>query len=341
MKSKTTYYSLTAALCVLLTGGDFPASAQEGGFDVETEVIDFSSDDLLKDDVVSQENEPVLLESSEIILTQEPEAVTPEVTTPPEQALDLPTATVTEAAAAPEIKAVPHSGTYYDSASIMGGSNTPGPREVDPRYEPGSSFVVVSKTAGADSQPARIIAAQRALELGRYTSALELYEDLYKKNPKNKQILMGLAVAQQESGFDASALATYDELIKLDPNNLDAVANMLGLMKEQSPAMAMQKLQELWARGDVNSNIASELGLASAQLGQTQDAMKYLGVAVSMEPNNPIHFYNMAVISDRAGAKKDAIEYYEKALEVNSTTGAGLSIDKKQIYDRLSHLRSL
>ena len=239
---------------------------------------------------------------------------------------------------------VPYSGTYYDTSTIGAGSasgNSTSPRQVDPRYEPGSSFVVVEKTVKANSIPARITAAQRALELGRYTSALELYEQLYRENARNEKILMGLAVAQQQSGFTESAIATYEELLKVDEDNVDAMTNMLGLLKTQYPSVAYRRLRDLWTNNSGNANVASELGLISSSLGRPEEALRYLGIAASLEPDNASHFYNMAVINDRAGGKKNAIELYQKALEVDIAYGAGRSIQREKVYDRLAYLRRL
>ena len=239
---------------------------------------------------------------------------------------------------------VPHSGQYYDSDYIVPSAalaGNAGPREVDPKYEPGSRFVVVRKGAGPESTQAQLVAAQRALSLGRHTSALELYEQLYRKEPKNRQVLMGLAVAQQHSGFTESAIATYEELLRIDPKNTDATVNMLGLVKAQYPSVAYRKLKDLWNDNSQNPGIAAQLGLTSASIGNMDDAFRYLGIAASLEPNNPLHFYNMAVVSDQAGAYKDALELYEKALEVDITFGNGRAIPREQIYDRLARLRRL
>jgi len=247
-------------------------------------------------------------------------------------------------AAEPELKQVPHSGTYYDSDSIVPDpaiGAAVGPREVDPKYEPGSQFVVVKRSAGPDTIPARIVSAQRALKLGRYSSALEMYEQLYKKVPKNKQVLMGLAVAQQQSGFTESAIATYEELLALDPKNTDATVNMLGLLKEEYPAVAYHKLKDLWDKNSQNPALAAQLGLTSASVGNAQDAIRFLGIAATLEPTNPLHFYNMAVISDRAGDVKGAVELYQKALEVDVAYGSGRSIPREEVYDRLATLRRL
>ncbi len=241
-------------------------------------------------------------------------------------------------------KPVPHSGLYYDADSLVPSSalgTSVGPRNVDPKYEPGSSYVVVRKGAGAHTRQAKMVAAQRALKLGRYTSALELYEQLYKKAPRNTQILMGLAVSQQESGFVESSIATYEELLKVDPKNTNATVNMLGLVKQRYPSVAYRKLKDLWQRNSQSPAIAAQLGLTSASAGNPQDALRYLGIAASMEPQNASHFYNMAVVSDQAGAYKDAVDLYQKALEVDISYGNGRSIPREQVYDRLAKLRRL
>ncbi len=241
----------------------------------------------------------------------------------------------------PEPKAIPYSGQYYDADSIGGnkalGNNSP--RQVDPKYEPGTRFVVVEKGAGSDSVQAQLISAQRALKLERYAAALDMFESLYKKTPNSPPVLMGLAIAQQNNGLTESAIATYEELLSLNPNNVDAMVNMLGLMKIRYPEIAFRRLKDLWDAHPNNAAIAAQLGLVSAGTGNTQEALRYLGIAASIDPQNASHYYNMAVLSDRAGAKKQAIELYQKALEVDITYASGRSVPREQIYDRLAYLR--
>ena len=49
----------------------------------------------------------------------------------------------------------------------------------------------------------------------------------------------------------------------------------------------------------------------------------------------------MAVVADRAGAQKRAIDYYERALELDATYGGSRTVPRDSIYDRLSKLRRL
>ena len=293
---------------------------------------------------------PVKAEVTVSEIQSEPAKAKPDITGVPTQPdskvlTPVPEETVaTDAPAAEKAAPVQHSGLYYDSDYIVPSAalaGNAGPREVDPKFEPGSRFVIVRKGAGPESTQARLVAAQRALSLGRYTSALELYEGLYRKEPKNRQILMGLAVAQQQSGFTESAIATYEELLRIDPKNTDATVNMLGLVKSQYPSVAYRKLKDLWDNNRQNAGIAAQLGLTSASVGNMDDAFRYLGIAASLEPNNALHFYNMAVVSDQAGAYKDALDLYERALQLDVTFGDGRAIPRDQVYDRLARLRRL
>jgi len=321
-------------ICLCL-GMSFPVIAQE------TQTLD---DVMLN--IEAEQNSPTPDTSSVVINPIEEAAPIP---VQPATPLDAPVEPIIEqepetiAQPINDPQPVPYSGLYFDADSIGGNSplgNT-APRQVDPKYEPGSRFVVVERGASAGSTQAQLIAAQRALKLKRYAAALDLFENLYKKTPNSRPVLMGLAIAQQNNGFTESAIATYEELLAIDPNNIDATVNMLGLMKRRYPAVAFRRLKDLWENNAENPAIAAQLGLTSAATGNTRDAIRYLGIAASLEPSNASHFYNMAVLSDRAGARKDAVDLYQRALEVDVTHGGGKTVPREEIYDRLAFLRRM
>lgn len=198
-----------------------------------------------------------------------------------------------------------------------------------------SSGKVEFETTSLD---ARVVAAGRALKLGRYTAAAEMYEDLYKLNPRDPRILMGRAILFQKTGDDRAASA-YEELLLVDPGNADAIVNLAGLIRKEYPAVALGKLLDLRQRYPDNPAVAAQLGVAYADSGNLPDAYRYLSLAASMEPNNPLHYFNMAVIADRAHEAPKAIAMYEKALEVDAVHGTGRAIPRDKIYDRLAQLR--
>ena len=233
---------------------------------------------------------------------------------------------------------------FYDSSAVAPGSTptqSTAPRKVDPREEPGQSFIVVKKNQAAGSYESQIVAANRALKLGRDSSALEMFEGLYKRNPRDVRVLMGLAVAQQKTGFAASAIQTYEDVLKRDPNNQEAVVNMLGLMKQQYPEVALRRLSDLRKKYPNNPGIAAQIGMTQADLGHYDDAMRFLGIAASLEPNNAAHIFNMGVLHDRRGQRSEAIAMYEEALKIDAIHGASRSIPRESVYDRLASLRRM
>ena len=213
-----------------------------------------------------------------------------------------------------------------------------GPRKVNPVNQPGSKLVIVTKDAKADSPRATLVSAQRALQLGLYDSALEIYETLYQKNPKDPNVLLGRAIAMQRLGRDEAAVAAYGELLDQVPDNMDARINMYGIVGKRYPAVALQQLLGLWDKNPTQIGVIAQVAVIQANLGRYGDALKSLGVAASLDPNNPAHIFNMAVISDKGGNKKDAIALYERALEIDTMTGAR-TIPRDAVFQRLAELR--
>lgn len=232
---------------------------------------------------------------------------------------------------------------FFDAESLIPqgemGTKSPGPKKVNPELQPASRLIVVKKDAKPDSLAAKIVSADRAMKLGRYDAALEMYDTLYAKNSRDPRILMGRAVTQQRLGQYDSAMLSYQELLDINPDNLEAKINMLGLLATKYPAVALRELMDLKEAQPDNVGIVAQIAITQAQLGDIDDAIKYLGMASSMEPHNANHLFNMAVIADRGGKTTDAVQYYEKALEVDTVYGRSQSIPREAVYERLGQLR--
>ncbi|MCB1530479.1 MAG: tetratricopeptide repeat protein [Rhodospirillales bacterium] len=100
-------------------------------------------------------------------------------------------------------------------------------------------------------------------------------------------------------------------------------------------------LKKLHARHPENAALAAQLGLVSARAGREEEAIRYMSLAAALAPEKAGYIYNVAVMVDRSGAHKKALPLYEKALETDAAYGAGLSVPRGRIYDRLYYLRRL
>jgi Flp pilus assembly protein TadD len=233
---------------------------------------------------------------------------------------------------------------YYDSrAATLPPSgplaNSVGPRKVDPISEPASKLVISNRTHSAHDQEALIVAANRALDLGRNESALEMFDQLYAKNKRDARILMGRAVAQHRLGLDDLAILSYEEVLNLAPDNTEAIVNMMGLICKQYPEVALRRLSDLRDKYPANDLVIAQLGMVHATMGNMNEAIRMLTTAATIAPNNALHLYNLAVLSDRNGLTDKAIKYYQDALKTDAVHGGGKSVPRAQIYDRLSQLR--
>lgn len=265
------------------------------------------------------------------------------------------TATASRASPFDELEKDEEENKIYDSPPGDLFAKMPAP-SLNPQRGANSSIIVVQKAGDAKAQKnysdaekvsieatsldRQLVAGSRAVKLGMYDAAAKIYDDLYRKNPRDIGTLMGRAVLFQKTGERARAIESYEAVLELTPDNTEAIINLAGLIRKDQPAVALEKLLNLREKYPNNVAIAAQLGVSYADAGNLVDAYKYLDLAASLEPRNPLHYFNQAVVADRAGDKEKAIGLYEKALEIDAIYGTGRAIPRDQIYDRLSHLRS-
>ena len=201
-------------------------------------------------------------------------------------------------------------------------------------------YLVLNKDKDPEEVDARLIAARRALAEGNSAAAVEMFDQLRAKRPSDSRILMGRAVALQQSGQNMAALSAYEEVLKKNPKDLDALTNMLGLLRKQSPQLALEKLQELRSTYPANAKITGQLGIVYGDAGQYDKALQYLSEAIAMEPGNISFIFNRAVIYDRKGDRVKAGEAYRQclALYAKQQGAGGQSIPVDMIRNRLGSL---
>lgn len=230
---------------------------------------------------------------------------------------------------------------FFDANQLVpqGEMAKKGPNAVDPSSQPASKLIIVKQNYKADSREAQVISAERALNLGRFDSALHMFDVLHKANKKDSRVAMGRAVSLQRLGRFDEAMQMYEVVSELEPKNVDVKVNMLGLLATRYPAVALRRMLDLHKGNRGNANLVAQIAVAYAQSGDTSSALQFLGVAASMEPRNANHLFNYAVIADRAGDSDKAAEYYQRSLEVDTIHGGGRSIPRDAVYDRLAQIR--
>lgn len=200
-------------------------------------------------------------------------------------------------------------------------------------------YLIVKKEKDANDADSRLTAARVALWQGHYQAALELFDDLYKKNPRDIRIAMGRAVALQKLGQTDQALSAYQEALSTDPKNVEALTNMLGLIKGQDTQTAVTKLLQLREMYPANADVTAQLGMVYGVAGDYENAVKYLDMAEALKPGRAIVLYNKAVAYDRMGRTFEAAELYRKIVRMASDGQLDQQFPVESVRKRLAVLR--
>jgi len=259
----------------------------------------------------------------------------------------LPTATKAEAASQPsaaELAVVHNAGTQPGAVPAPANANggkvtdmlTSAPANVRPLPK---QYLVVKKERNASDFDARLMAARSALAQGSYQSALELFDDLYKKSPTDMRVLMGRAVALQKVGQVDEAMSAYQGVLRKDPRNVEAMTNMLGMLKGKDAPSAIKKLQQLRDLYPANADVAAQLGMVYGVTGDYNNAIKYLDMADSLKPGSPNVLYNRAVAYDHMGNSSQAATLYRQILLLASDGDLDESFPLEVVRQRLATMR--
>lgn len=201
------------------------------------------------------------------------------------------------------------------------------------------AWLQVSKNRDAGDMDSRLTAARSALAQNRNSAALQLFTELKEKYPKDGRVLMGRAVALQKLGQNEEALGAYEAVLIANPKSLEALTNMLGLLKGKDPQLAVSKLTELHETYPYQADITAQLGVAHAQAGDYEQALRYLDMAEAMDPGSAYILYNKAVLHDKMGHNTQAGDLYRQLIRmsVDGTLDENLPLD--HIKRRLSVMR--
>lgn len=178
------------------------------------------------------------------------------------------------------------------------------------------SYVVVRKEKDGGALDSRLKTARSALIQNRDMAALQLFNEMYEDYPRDNRVLMGRALSMQKMGQFDQALMAYEDILGNDPKNLEALTNMLGILKMQNPELAVEKLTELREAYPFSADIVAQLGVAHAGMKSYAEALKYFDMAEALQPGSGYVLYNKAVLYDRMGNQQQAAMLYRQLVRM-------------------------
>lgn len=201
------------------------------------------------------------------------------------------------------------------------------------------TYIVVRKDHASGDLDTRLKVARMALMENRFTAAVELFNALSVDYPRDERVMMGRALALQQSGRADEALAAYEAVLSANPKKLEALTNMLGTLKSSNPALAVEKLEELRTVYPYNADIAAQLGTAYAALKNYDAALQYLDMADTLSPGNAYVYYNKAVLYDHMGQQNMATAMYRRILQMHAEGTLSEPLPVEAIRRRLASMR--
>jgi Flp pilus assembly protein TadD len=201
------------------------------------------------------------------------------------------------------------------------------------------TYIVVRKDHSTGDLDTRLKVARMALMENRFTAAVQMFDALAADYPRDERVMMGRALSLQQAGRVDDALNAYEVVLSANPKKLEALTNMLGVLKGTNPALAVQKLEELRTVYPYNADIAAQLGTAYGALKNYDAALQYLDMADALAPGNAYVYYNKAVLYDHMGQQNMATSMYRRILQMHAEGILHEPLPLEAIRRRLSSMR--
>ena len=148
--------------------------------------------------------------------------------------------------------------------------------------------------------------------------AWELLENGLKANPKSEELRMMLATSLTEAGQVDRAIDEYETLLQQNPRALVAANNLASLLADQKGdqkslerALALSQDFETTAP---NAYFLDTLGWVHHKLGNSGQAVHFIGQALAKAPDHPVVNYHLGVAYYKAGQTAEAKTHLQKAV---------------------------
>ncbi|TVQ83123.1 MAG: hypothetical protein EA357_07210 [Micavibrio sp.] len=122
------------------------------------------------------------------------------------------------------------------------------------------------------------------------------------------------AIAEQQAGNRQGAMEIYESILRENPTDLNALTNMLGLLRREHPGLALEKLAELRTIYPRHPGVAAQLAVTHADLKNFAEALHFLDIAANLDTPNAYYPFSKGVIFDRMGRRGEANAHYRNAL---------------------------
>ena len=172
---------------------------------------------------------------------------------------------------------------------------------------------------------------------GRLESAISMYKKVLGFNQANTDAMFNLASIYITTKQYSDACTVLKELTDINPSDPEIILNLavaeIGLGKNSDAVSHLEGIEE----GDIDLQfrVLFHLGIALSRSGRHEEALNCYMDAEKLDRDNPLLILNMAVLYDKTGRYKNAVEYYLKLINSDLTS----SPEKEKYRQRVEALQ--
>jgi len=259
----------------------------------------------------------------------------------PTQPATLATAPVAPSSAIPGLPATPPKGTALAPtpapaapaarASAEPQVETPRLRPLETRRIAQALPALPESAATVSRNPPqvhpKVAAGYAAYGAGDLNGARSAYEEALREEPANRDALLGFAALEVRSRRYESAEALYLRALQIDPRDGDTQAALIALRSGRSdPLVTESRVKSLIAAEPAAHALHFTLGNQLAAQNRWAEAQQEYFKAYVADPDNADFAYNLAVSLDHLHQRRQALEYYERAIGLGEKRGAGFDL---------------
>ncbi len=195
----------------------------------------------------------------------------------------------------------------------------------------------VSKKSSQVDMGYELEQAYNAMVAGNTEIAISKYQQVLDSEPSNQDAIFGLATCYHRIGRLERARPLYGKLLAINPSHREALNNFLLMMSEEAPNEALQRLKEMQAANPSFAPIPAQMALVYEKLGDMRGAVDAMRDAISLEGDNLLYRYNLAILYDKMGALEEAMHAYRYVVEA-AERGQDLPGDIMEMKKRLDYI---
>ena len=197
-------------------------------------------------------------------------------------------------------------------AKGAGGAPTAVAAAPAPATRPGKQLEI-RHDAPEEAVDATLQEGYRAYQAGDFASARAAYVRALQSNYRSRDALLGMAAIAVRQGRPEEAERFYRKQLEFDPLDEVAKAGLTGIARGMGTRERETALRNLGEAPASNAQTAVQLGNLYASEKRWADAQQQYFRALTLEPGNPDHAFNLAVSLEHLDQPKLALDYYQKA----------------------------